>query len=202
MDLYKEFFAPGTRGHYYIRAFHHKNINRFRNTDLEDPDALIHQVFLGVKGIRPDRIDGPVEHYVIRAISYQCWRILEKEVHRRSVLSVERSVSEENDGSHIEHMALEPSSAEDRLAESDLMGQIILFRQTLKVRERKILNYLIDGDRPLEIAKKLKLTESSTHVIIHRIRRKLDLFLNKIDYSENMLKGSQASPHYKTKRTP
>ncbi len=178
MDLYKEFFAPGTRGHHFIRAFHHKNINRFRNTDLEDPDALIHEIFLGVNEIRPDRINGSVEHYVIRAISYQCWHILEKEIHRRQMLASEPSNPGENDGSRFEQMAREPSSAEDQLAETDLMGQIILFRQTLKVRERKILNYLIDGDRPIEIAKKLKLTENSTHVIIHRIRRKLDLFLN------------------------
>lgn len=200
MDLYKDFFAPGTRGYHFIRTFHHKNLNRFRNSDLEDPDALIHQVFVGVNRIRPDAIDGPVENYVIRSISYQCWRILEKEVHRLKFLNSETS-NPSGDDALIDSFVQEQSSADDHLAEADLMAQIIFFRRTLKRKEQRILNCLIDEDRPVEIAKKLKLAENNVCVLIHRIRRKLLAFLKKTGYSKNSLKGSGTPLHYKNKRT-
>jgi len=199
MNLYQDFFAPQTRGYHFIRAFHAKNFNRFRRTDLENPDALVNQVFLGVNTIKRDSITGPIENYVIRAIAYQCWRILEKEINRqRSQQPNLMALSSETTG--IEELAKDNTLPDENLNRCELWGLLVLFRQSLNLRDRKLFNALIDGDRPIEIAKKLRLSENAVNVQLLRLRRKAALYLKKTGYSPNILKGFASSPHYSSKK--
>ncbi len=201
MNLYEQFFAPQTRGYLFIRAFHGKNFNRFRRTDLEDPDAMINQVFLSVSKIKPESIAGPIENYVIRAIAYQCWRILEKEINRQRHQQSDRVATSDGETVGVEELAKDLALPDEKLDAGDLWGLLVHFRQSLKKRDRQIFNSLIEGDRPIEMARKLRLSENAVNVRLLRLRRRVALYLKQIGYAENILKGLSSSRHYLSKKT-
>ncbi|NUM82217.1 hypothetical protein HUU42_15590 [bacterium] len=181
--LYRLYFSPGARGYEFIRAFHAKHFRDFAKTELADFDALANQIFLNVAAIAEQNIHGIEEHYVIKSIYFQCWKLLLRESKKEKTIIAESRLIQPSDSpaeSPIENLPA-GDNPEKTAEANDLLEKIIRFRETLKKRDRKILNALIDNQRPLDIAHDLKLNYNLLSIRILRMREKLMNYLDQME---------------------
>ncbi|MBX7152998.1 hypothetical protein K1X84_15325 [bacterium] len=87
--LYQLYFSPGTRGYEFICGFHSKHQRDFSKTELADFDALANQVFLNIVSIKEQDIHSIEEHYVIKSIYFQCWKLLLRETKKEKAIIAE-----------------------------------------------------------------------------------------------------------------
>lgn len=187
--LYRLYFSPGTRGYAFIRAFHAKHLHDFAKTELADFHALANQVFLNIVSIAEHNIHGIEEHYVIKSIYFQCWKLLLRESKNRKIIAMESQIAQSSGSqSHLENLS-SGDNPEKVVEANDLLEKLIRFRESLENRDRKILNALIDDQRPLDIARNLKLNYNLLNVRILRMRQKLKNYLHKMERFEKTEKN-------------
>ncbi|KAB2880994.1 hypothetical protein F9K33_03265 [bacterium] len=186
--LYEEYFVPDSRGYQFIRNFHSKYIRELSRTEFEDFDAFLNQIFVNLTKIVFAHIEGPQEHYVIKAMYYQCWNIIYRLKRERKIMVLESAgtvFSEDSPGESP--ITLQKSDTADPLESTeaaDLFELITTFKTRLKNDDIRILNGLIDQKELGSLANELQLEYNALCVKIKRLRGKLALFLKKLGYQD------------------
>lgn len=171
-DWYEKYLKPNQRGYLLIHNFHARNLQRFRNTDLEDPQAMVHQVYLALENIHIHELEGPEENYVMRTITYQCWKILEREAVRQNRVS---SGELQEDG--MDSWISDEPTPDEEYSRSELYEHICLFRASLSRQDQAIVNALLTGKPLSDVAGKFHMTTNVIRVRASRIRKKLEAYL-------------------------
>ncbi|MBL7995226.1 hypothetical protein JNM05_07620 [bacterium] len=187
--LYEDYFIPDSRGYQFIRSFHSKYIGELSRSEFEDFDAFLNQIFVNLSKIVFAHIEGPQEHYVIKAMYYQCWNIIYRLKKERKVKIQESAFKVYSDDSQDETLiTLQKSDTANPLESTeaaDLFELISAFKTTLKNSDIRILNGLIDQKDLNGLAKELDLEYNALCVKIKRLRGKLALFLKKLGYQDS-----------------
>lgn len=178
-----EFLRPGSRGHGYVVNFHRKYFDVFRGTDLENQDAFINEVYIGLSSIREESIREKADHYLMKAVYFRCWRLFEdNKAYKQSEVPASRAQRDNEDDDAVTRAPSTTPLPDSPLLAQDLLEHIHRFRMTLNSREIVILNGLIDEMTVAEIARKAGITINYAGVLIHRVREALHVYLEDIGY--------------------
>lgn len=188
--LHTQYFVPDSRGYLFIRNFYAKYYRELSASEFESFDAFLNQIFLNLSKIDFSNIDGPEEHYVIKAMYYQCWNIIYRLKHERAVMvpdSAASVVTDEGAGeSPTDREASEDPDPLEQTEASDLFSIINTFKITLKRNDLLILNALIE-QRPLqEIAAMMRFDYNALCVKVKRLREKLAKYLKSSGYQNDL----------------
>lgn len=186
--LYEEYFAPHSRGYQFIKNFYTKYSRELSRTEFENFDAFLNQVFVNLTSIVFSNIEGPEDHYVIKAMYYQCWNIIYRLKRERSIMVSENSgrVFSEDDsaGSPITLQRSDTADPLEITEAGDLFERINVFKTTLKRIDIGVLNGLIEQKDLETLAEELHIEYNALGVKVKRLRAKLALFLKKIGYQD------------------
>lgn len=177
----------------FIRNFYAKCYKEFTATEFENFDAFLNHIFLNLSKIDFSNIDGPEEHYVIKAIYYQCWNAIYQIKRERNLIVADNSTPVISDDGLIE-TAVERKVSDgpgpvEYLEASDLFTIINTFKITLKDKDLLILNALIDQRSLQEIAGYMRLDYDALCVKVKRLREKLARYLKITGYQNDLTRN-------------
>lgn len=179
----EEFLRPGSRGHGYVVNFHRKYYDVFSGTDLENLDAFINEVYIGLSSIREESIREKADHYLMKSVYFRCWRLFEdSKSYKQSEIPASHTRHDGEDDDVVKNAPSKTPLPDSPLLAQDLMEHIHRFRMSLNPREILILNGLIDEIPLAELARKVGISINYAAVLTHRVRAALHTYLVRIGY--------------------
>ena len=197
--LYENYFTPHSHGYKFVLNFYTKYSRELSGTEFNNFDSFLNHIFLNMSAIDFSQIEGPEEHYVIKTMYYQCWNtIYALKRDRRFMISDSSTAVNTDEGASQTKIETAPSGdpgPAEYLDASDLFSIVQIFKTTLKRKDVRILNALID-EKPLqETADSMRMEYNALCVKIKRLREKLARFLKEGGYvnevTKNFLKKNQ-----------
>jgi hypothetical protein len=187
--LHKQYFVPDSRGYLFISNFYAKYYRELSATEFESFDAFLNQIFLNLSKIDFSTIDGPEEHYVIKAMYYQCWNIIYRLKRERMFMVPDSAASVLTDDgageSLIDREASDDPGPLEHTEVNDLFAIINTFKITLKRNDLLILNALIEQRSLEEIAGIMRFDYNALCVKVKRLREKLAVYLKSSGYQND-----------------
>ena len=181
--LHREFLREGSAGYAVIRRFYYRYSDALAHSTIVSIDDVVHEVFISLSKTDFTKVKN-IEHYVMRAIKFQCWSLLDRALRMKAV-SAERQREAEGDQERTELIDSEPADQHLQLTELEgieLLGHVNLFKAQLGGKEGRLLNMLIDGAERAEIAQELALNMNTLDTQIRRLRIRLVGHLKALGY--------------------
>ncbi len=184
-QVHNRYYSKYPRGYYIIRKFFSKYKNQFESKGSLHFNDFLHYIYLNLSKIDRSNIVRNEINYILSAIHVQCRALLyETEIKNNSRVFANNNHDQINKPNELKELL---KSENDELTQQFLY-QLSLFRLTIKDREIRILNDLIDGKSREDIMLDLGLSSEALDSTLIKLRKNLAKTLKSAGISLNYLK--------------
>lgn len=172
-QIHNRYYSKNARGYYIIRKFYSKYRDQLENRSKLPLNQILHDFYLNLRKIDKSNIVNDDVNYILSAIHVQCRALLSDQKNAINPAVHKMKMNPESEGNSR-------TSSSEIIQMQEFLYQLSLFKLTLKDREIKILNSLIDGKSKEEITESEKLTADLYNKTIKKLSLKLKKFLKNL----------------------
>ncbi len=172
-QIHNRYYSKNARGYYIIRKFYSKYRDQLEKRNKLPLNQILHDFYLNLRKIDKSNIVKDDVNYILSAIHVQCRALLSNPKNEFNPAVKKKKMDPESAGN-------DSTILPEIVKLQEFLYQLSLFKLTLKDREIKILNSIIDGKSKEEITESEKLTVDLLNSIIKKLNLKLIKFLKNL----------------------